>query len=80
MIEYIRYDTRPSLRQRKCQKEMARTIDKVGCRKKRKKLPTCVEPEASTGIFSTSWQYPVPPKENDSRCGGCVDVDTFPTD
>jgi hypothetical protein len=35
---------------RKYPKEMARTIDKVGC--KEKDMPTRVEPEASTSIFS----------------------------
>src|SRR5271155_2393825 len=54
---------------------MARTIDKVGC--KEKDVPTRVEPEASTGIFPTPWQYPVPPKTRTAACDKCVDVDTF---
>ena len=55
-------------------------MDKVGCREKEKKVPTHVEPEASTGIFPTPWQYPAPPKRRTAACGSCVEVDTFPTD
>jgi hypothetical protein len=59
-----KYDTGPSLRQGKYPKEMARTIDKVGC--KEKDVPTRVEPEASTGIFSHAMAISSAPKDKDS--------------
>jgi hypothetical protein len=71
-----KYDTRPSLRQGNAQGRWARTIDKVGCRKK-EKCPLVLSLGLQQVYFPTPWQHPVPPKRRTAACDKCVDVDTF---